>query len=91
MKHWVKQSIEVAAHHYLPNTAHRFGPGKALLDEFSLLLRDGVAVCPRNCLRYRRAPAGGVLRHMRRDIDYQARLDELLGVVALVRTQRDGR
>jgi hypothetical protein len=32
-----------AAHHHLANTAHRFGPTKALLDELSLLLLENAS------------------------------------------------
>ncbi len=33
-----------AAHHHLANRADQLGPAKALLNEFSLLLRDGVTL-----------------------------------------------
>ena len=78
------------AYHHLANCARRFGPAKALLDELSLLLRNSVTRFLGDGVWHCRAPARGVLRHMRHNIHRQACLDELLVVTALVRTQRDG-
>jgi hypothetical protein len=44
-----------AVHHHLAHRADQLGPAKALLNEFSLLLRDGVALGSGHAVRYGRA------------------------------------
>ena len=42
------------AHHHLTHVPHRLGPAKALFDQLSLLLGDGVAFAARDPVRHRR-------------------------------------
>lgn len=78
-----------SSHHHLADRPDQLAPAEALLDALSLALADLVARVPRcAAIDGTSAVALAVLRHMRRDVDLAARLDEALGVVRLVRTDR---
>src|SRR5262249_61330298 len=74
----------------LAQTAHRLHPAEGFLDALADPLTDSVPGMASGPRVERRTPRPReVLRHVWRDLEFTARGDAVVGVIALVPTQRD--